>query len=60
MYVTKGSRLVFILNVNKNPYDVIDYGTVRNVSEESVQDAKVPLNVKWYFGSYIEVPVCKH
>lgn len=53
----KGSRLVIILNVNKHPYDEINYGTGRNTSYESVHDAGKPLQVRWFADSYITVPV---
>jgi hypothetical protein len=53
----KGSRLVIILNVNKHPYDEINYGTASNPSFETIRDAGKPLQVKWFNSSYITVPV---
>jgi len=35
----------------------INYGTGRNVSDETIQDAKVPLEIKWYSDSYVDLPV---
>lgn len=55
--MVKGSRLVIILNVNKHPYDEINYGTAGNPSFETVKDAGKPLQVKWFNSSYITVPV---
>jgi putative CocE/NonD family hydrolase len=55
----KGSRLVVVINVNKNPFCQINYGTGKDVSTESIADAKTPLKVKWYNNSFIEVPVSR-
>lgn len=53
----KGSRLVMVLRVSKRPDREINYGTGGDVSEESIADAGVPLKVRWFNDSYIEVPV---
>jgi hypothetical protein len=45
--ISKGSRLVIVLNVNKHPFEIINYGTGKNVNEETMADAKDPLQVKW-------------
>jgi uncharacterized protein len=55
----KGSRLLVVINVNKNNFCQINYGTGKDVSLENINDAKTPLKVKWYNSSYIEVPVSK-
>jgi uncharacterized protein len=52
-----GSRLVMVLGINKRPDREINYGTGTDVSEESIADAKIPLKVRWYSDSYIEIPV---
>ncbi len=57
--ISKGSRIVIVLNVNKSPDEQINYGTGKDVSNESVKDAKAPLQVKWYTGSFIKIPVYK-
>lgn len=54
-----GSRLVAVLSIVKQPDMQINYGTGREVSDESIADAKVPLQIEWYGSSYIEVPVSK-
>ena len=41
--LSKGSRLLVTLNVNKNPFAQINYGTGKDVSDEDISDAKVPL-----------------
>jgi putative CocE/NonD family hydrolase len=53
----QGSRLVMVLRIGKRPDREINYGTGADVSEESMADGKVPLKVRWYNDSYIEVPV---
>lgn len=55
--INKGSKLVVVLGINKSPYDQINYGTGKDVSEETIADAKEPLEIKWYNDSYIELPV---
>jgi hypothetical protein len=52
-----GSRLVVVLSILKEPDMQIDYGTGKDVSDESIADAKVPLRIKWYGRSYVDVPV---
>lgn len=55
--LSKGSRLLIVLNLNKNSFHQINYGTGKDVSDESILDAKQPLKVKWYNSSYVEIPV---
>lgn len=55
----KGSRLVAVLNVNKNSGAQINYGTGKDVSDETIADAKVPLRVQWHNDSYLTIPVWK-
>ncbi|MCB0373230.1 MAG: CocE/NonD family hydrolase [Muricauda sp.] len=55
--ISKGSRLVVVVNGIKAPFSEINYGTGKNVSEETIKDAKEPLVIKWYGDSYLEIPV---
>lgn len=55
--MAKGSRLLVIINVNKSRFAQINYGTGKDVSDESIADAKKPLKVKWFNNSYVEIPV---
>ena len=57
--IGKGSRLVLVLNVNKHGYEQINYGSGKDVSDETIADAKEPLIVKWYNDSYIQFPIKK-
>jgi len=57
--LSKGSRLLVVLDVNKNPSAQINYGTGKDVSDETIEDGKVPLQIKWYNDSVIKIPVWK-
>lgn len=52
-----GSRLVIVLSVVKNPQQQINYGTGKDVSDESVADAVGPLTIRWLAGSYVDLPI---
>jgi putative CocE/NonD family hydrolase len=52
-----GSRLVMVLSVNKRPDRQIDYGTGGAVNEESIDDGRVPVRIRWYSDSYIDIPI---
>ncbi|MDQ3820628.1 MAG: CocE/NonD family hydrolase [Acidobacteriota bacterium] len=54
---TAGSRLVVVLNIIKRPDAQINYGTGRDVSDETIADAKVPLSIKWFNDSFVTIPV---
>mgnify|MGYP003291096341 CR=1 FL=1 len=53
------SRIVVLLNIIKAPSFQINYGTGKDVSDETIADAKVPLTIQWLDSSYIDVPVRK-
>jgi putative CocE/NonD family hydrolase len=55
--VSAGSRLVLVLSILKNAGQQINYGTGRDVSDESVGDAGEPLTIRWLATSYVEVPI---
>jgi len=57
--LSKGSRLLVALNVNKNPFSQLNYGTGKDVRTETISDAIEPLKVKWYTDSFVEIPVLK-
>ncbi|HEX6637534.1 MAG TPA: CocE/NonD family hydrolase [Steroidobacteraceae bacterium] len=52
-----GSRLLVLVDVNKHPFAQINYGTGKDVSDESVKDAGEPLRIEIRSGSYLEVPL---
>jgi putative CocE/NonD family hydrolase len=51
-----GSRLVVVIAVNKRPDQEINYGTGGDVSAESIADGKVPIRIRWYGDSYVDIP----
>jgi len=57
--IKKGSRLLLVLSVNKNPYWQINYGTGKDVSTETIKDAEIPLKIKWLNSSFINIPIFK-
>jgi hypothetical protein len=50
-----GSRLVLTLGVNKRADEQINYGSGKDVSEESIADAGAPVRIRWHEGSYVEI-----
>jgi uncharacterized protein len=52
-----GSRLVVVLKIVKKPDQEINYGTGGKVSGESIADARLPLRIKWFTGTFVEIPV---
>ncbi|MDQ1855984.1 CocE/NonD family hydrolase [Chryseobacterium sp. WLY505] len=57
--IEKGSKLLLLVGVNKNPNWQINYGSGKDVSDETVKDSGEPLEIKWYNDSYVEIPVYK-
>lgn len=57
--ISKGNRIAVMLNVNKSPFEQINYGTGGDVSRETIKDAGAPLQVKWYTNSFIQIPILK-
>jgi hypothetical protein len=46
-----------VLSLNKRPDQEINYGTGNDVSGESIANGKVPIKVRWFGGSYVDLPV---
>lgn len=55
----KGSRLLLMLNIDKNPFAEINYGTGKQVSRETIKDAGEPLKIKWSTQSYIDLGISR-
>ncbi|MBM7074540.1 CocE/NonD family hydrolase [Shewanella sp. 202IG2-18] len=55
--IKKGSKLVMVLNVNKNRDAQVNMGSGKDVSEETIQDAGENLNIKWFNDSQINIPL---
>jgi predicted acyl esterase len=57
--LSKGSRLLLVLDVNRGPFAQVNYGTGKDVSDESIADAQEALRVEWFNDSYVEIPVTR-
>jgi hypothetical protein len=51
-----GSRLVAVLRIIKAPGAQINYGTGKDVSDETMADGKEPLKIRWSAASFLDVP----
>jgi hypothetical protein len=58
--ISKGSRLIILLNINKHPFEIINYGSGKQVSDETIKDAGEPLEIKWHNESFIKIPIWKN
>jgi len=47
------------MGVLKNPEWQVNYGTGKDVSDETIEDGKIPLQIKWYNDSTINIPISK-
>jgi putative CocE/NonD family hydrolase len=52
-----GSRIVVVLSGVRNPGQQINYGTGKDVSDETIADAGEPLTIRWSNRSWLELPV---
>ena len=55
--IAKGSRIVLITGVNLSKEYQVNYGTGKDVSDETMADAQVPLHIQWSNQSYIKLPL---
>jgi uncharacterized protein len=55
--IAKGSRFLLLANVNFNANAQINYGTGKDVSDESIVDAAQPLQLEWLSQSFIDLPL---
>jgi predicted acyl esterase len=58
--ISAGSKLLVILSIIKSPHWQINYGTGKDVSDETLADAKIPLQIRWYNNSVIKVPILSY
>jgi putative CocE/NonD family hydrolase len=54
-----GSRLVLLLSGIKQQEFQINYGTGKDVSDETIADAREPLKIQWFGDSFIDIPVAR-
>ena len=57
--IEKGSKLLLKIGVKKSPAWQINYGSGKDVSTETIKDAEVPMEIKWYNDSFVEIPLKK-
>jgi predicted acyl esterase len=55
----QGSRVVGVFRVIKESGRQINYGTGKDVSNETIQDSGAPLAIKCYADSYLDLPIGK-
>jgi hypothetical protein len=55
--LSKGSRILLALTVNQSAWSQLNYGTGKDVSDESIADADEPLTVRWHNDSYVVLPL---
>lgn len=55
--VRPGSRIVLVINVIRNSGQQINYGTGKDVSDETIADAGAPLRIEWFANSWVSLPV---
>jgi hypothetical protein len=53
----KGTRIIALIGINKSPEWQMNYGTGKDVSDETINDANVPLQIRWLNTSYIQFPI---
>ena len=58
--IGNGSRIVVLLTIIKQPDIQINYGSGKDVSDETIADATEPLRISWYGDSYIDLPISRH
>jgi len=46
-----------VLSIVKEPGREIDYGTGKEVIDESIAAATTPLQITWFGSSYLDLPV---
>lgn len=57
--IGKGSKLVILLNINKHPFEIINYGSGKDPNDETINDANEPLQIEWHNDSFIKIPIWK-
>jgi putative CocE/NonD family hydrolase len=55
----KGSRIIIVFGINKNPQWQVNYGTGKDVSDETMKDALIPMQIQWYNSSFISIPILR-
>jgi uncharacterized protein len=53
----RGSRIVAVIGPIKGPGQQINYGSGKDVNDETIADAGEPMEVRWLGGSWLELPI---
>jgi predicted acyl esterase len=56
-HINKGSRLVVVLSISKNYTNQVNYGSGKDISTETMNDAGSALEIKWFGSSMINIPI---
>ncbi|HUQ18209.1 MAG TPA: CocE/NonD family hydrolase [Gemmatimonadaceae bacterium] len=54
--IEKGSRIVVVIAVMKNPSQQINYGSGKTVADETIKDAGEKLRIEWLPATFVDVP----
>ena len=46
-------------HTNKHPFKEINYGSGKEVHDETIKDTNEPLQIKWFNDSFIKIPIWK-
>lgn len=57
--LAKGSKIGIAIGINKDPNWQVNYGTGKDVSTETMADAKEPFVIQWLSDSVINIPIFK-
>ncbi|MBV7530494.1 CocE/NonD family hydrolase [Chitinophaga sp. sic0106] len=52
-----GSKIMVVIDIDRNPFAQVNYGTGKDVSQETIADAGAPLQVEWLPGSTVDIPI---
>ena len=55
--IDKGSRIILVLDVNKNQNAQVNMGTGKDVSVETIADGKEKLTITWHSSSALHLPI---
>ena len=58
--ISRGSRVVAVIGLNKTPGWEVNYGSGKDVSVETMAgDGQIPLEIAWENDSYIKIPILR-
>lgn len=57
--IKAGHRIVLLLGIQKQRDAQLNYGSGKDVSDESIADAGGPMRVRWFGSSYLSLPIAR-